>query len=214
MSQETAAAARLLPGNLIKTTLALFDQVAKLLVGLKISPNALTTLGFFTGTAAGALYALELPMAAAVGVALSGAFDILDGQVAKRSRASSLFGAVYDSSLDRYTEFFVLCGLAYHFRGHWVMWMAFFAFLGSTMVSYIRARAEGVGIGCSVGFLQRAERLVLVLVGTVIGASFRVFDPVMTGVVVFIALISNLTALQRLSHVRAEAKKRSTSTEV
>lgn len=214
MNQETADVARLLPGNLIRATLALFDHVAKLMVGLKISPNAVTTLGFFSGTAAGVMYALDLPLAAAAGVALSGACDILDGQVAKRSRAASRFGAVYDSSSDRYTEFFVLCGLAYHFRGGWVMWVAFFAFLGSTMVSYIRARAEGVGIGCRVGFMQRAERLTLILAGTMIGASFRVFNPVMTGVIVFIALISNLTALQRLSHVRAEAKKRSTSTEV
>ncbi len=214
MGHETAAVLRLLPGSLIRAVLSLSDHVAGALVGLKVSPNAVTTAGFLAGTAAGALYALDRPFPAAAALALSGVLDILDGQVAKRSKGPTLFGAVYDSSMDRYTEFFVLCGLAFHFRSSWVVWAAFFAFLGSTMVSYIRARAEGVGLSCRVGLMQRAERLVLVVVGTVAGAALGIFDPVMTGVIAFIAFISNMTALQRLVHVRAQAKKRSTSTEV
>lgn len=208
MKYEEENAARLLPWNLIRTSMSLLDKLAFHLARLKMDPNFLTTAGFVAGAAAGILFALELPAAAAAAVALSGIFDILDGQVAKRSHRSSLFGAVYDSSMDRYTEFFMLAGLAWHFRHGWGLWLAGLSFLGSTMVSYVRARSEAVGIRCKVGIMQRAERLVLLMVGTIAGLILRLFDPIIIGVLAFMALVSNLTALQRLFHVRAESKKR------
>jgi len=207
MDKKKKDPSRLLPWKLIRLTLDVFNRLSLNLVRLKITPNWITSLGLVAGITAGVLFALELPLAAAAAIALSGALDILDGLVAKNSQNSGPFGAVFDSSLDRYTEFFILCGLAYHFRDGWGLWLMFFAFLGSIMVSYVRAKAESFGIPCKVGFMQRAERLVLILAGTVIGAAFGLFDTLMLATTAFIAVVSNLTALQRLYHVRSETKK-------
>jgi CDP-diacylglycerol--glycerol-3-phosphate 3-phosphatidyltransferase len=70
------------------------------------------------------------------------------------------------------------------------------------MVSYTRARAEGLGIECKIGVMQRAERMALLLLGTIFGIVFDIFDPLMTGILLFIAVISNFTALQRTFYVR------------
>jgi CDP-diacylglycerol--glycerol-3-phosphate 3-phosphatidyltransferase len=76
------------------------------------------------------------------------------------------------------------------------------------MVSYTRARAEGLGVDCRVGIMQRAERLVLLFGGTFIGLVFKIFDPAMTAVLAFIALASNVTAVQRLAYVRRFEKRK------
>jgi CDP-diacylglycerol--glycerol-3-phosphate 3-phosphatidyltransferase len=76
------------------------------------------------------------------------------------------------------------------------------------MVSYTRARAEGLGVDCRVGMMQRAERLVLLFLGTLVGIVFRVFDPAVLAVMAFIAVISNFTALQRIFYVKTYEKDR------
>jgi CDP-diacylglycerol--glycerol-3-phosphate 3-phosphatidyltransferase len=144
---------------------------------------------------------------AAAFLVVCGTFDILDGKVAKNGDRKSLYGAILDSSLDRYAEFFIYTGLAYHFRHGWGLWLMFFAFLGSTMVSYTRARAEGLGVDCQVGIMQRAERLLLIFLGTVAGIVFRVIDPAILTVMAFIAVISNITAIQRIFYVKRYEKK-------
>ena len=126
----------------------------------------------------------------------------LDGKVAAGTNRTSLFGAIFDSTLDRYSEFFMYIGLAAYFRNHWALWVAILAFLGSAMVSYTRARAEGLGIDCKIGIMQRAERLILLCLGSIIGSLAKIFDPVMIAVLGVIALISNFTALQRTFYVK------------
>ena len=150
----------------------------------------------------------ERPGLAAVFIIVCGTFDILDGKVAKNADRKSLFGAILDSSLDRYSEFFIYTGLAYHFRHGWGLWLMFFAFLGSTMVSYTRARAEGLGVDCQVGIMQRAERLILLILGTVAGIVFGILDPAILVVMVLIAVISNVTAVQRIFYVKRYEKSR------
>ena len=202
---------RILPWNLIKATLAFFDRVSVVFVNLHINPNTLTCLGFVAGAGVGLAFALEEPVWALAGVLLCGVLDILDGRVAVQSNRRSLFGAILDSSFDRYTEFFMYTGLAYHFRSHWVIWVIFSAFLGSTMVSYTRAKAESLGISCrNVGIMQRAERLVLLFAGTFLGLVFDVFDTAMMAVMIVIAMVSNFTAFQRIAYVRRWEKKRKT----
>jgi CDP-diacylglycerol--glycerol-3-phosphate 3-phosphatidyltransferase len=93
-------------------------------------------------------------------------------------------------------------GLAIHFRTYWTLWVTFFTFLGSTMVSYTRARAEGLGITCYVGIMQRAERMILLCLGSILGFFLKIFDPTMTAVLVIIALFSNITAIQRILYVK------------
>jgi CDP-diacylglycerol--glycerol-3-phosphate 3-phosphatidyltransferase len=161
----------------------------------------LTVFALLFGVAAGIMFALEEPGWGALMIFLCGLFDMLDGKVAMKTNTKSDFGALFDSTLDRYSEFFIYVGLAYHFRDSWALWVPFFTFLGSTMVSYTRARAEGLGIECKIGVMQRAERMALLLLGTILGIVFDIFDPLMTGILLFIAVISNFTALQRTFYV-------------
>lgn len=208
VNDRNAKAFRFLPSGLIAATLRLFDRFSVFFVRLHVHPNTLTYLGFAAGIGVGLAYFFERPFWALVLILLCGTLDILDGKVAVNSNRKSLFGAILDSSLDRYSEFFIYSGIAYYFRGGWVLWLVFTAFLGSTMVSYTRARAEGLGIDCRVGIMQRAERLVLLFAGTFIGLVFRVYDPALTAVMVIIALASNITAFQRLAYVRSWEKKK------
>lgn len=202
MSRETKKEFRFLPAFLIDRTLGLADRCSRYLVHLKVHPNALTILGLFAGMAVGFFYGVERPGLAAAFIVVCGIFDILDGKVATNADRKSLFGAIFDSSLDRYSEFFMYLGLAYHFRRGWGLWLILFAFLGSSMVSYTRARAEGLGVDCRVGIMQRAERLVLLFTGTLVGIIFRVLDPALLVVMVFIAIMSNFTAIQRIFYVK------------
>jgi CDP-diacylglycerol--glycerol-3-phosphate 3-phosphatidyltransferase len=94
------------------------------------------------------------------------------------------------------------------------MWIPYFTFLGSTMVSYTRARAEGLGIECKVGFMQRAERMILLVLGSLIGTLFKVFDPAMITVLAAIAVISNITAIERTLLVKKIEKQRNKDKEV
>ena len=208
MSSEGKRNIRLIPASLIALTLSLAERSSRLLVGLNVSPNALTVLGLLAGVAVGLFYAVERPGLAAAFIVVCGTFDILDGKVAKNGDRKSLFGAILDSSLDRYSEFFIFTGLAYHFRHGWGLWLMFFAFLGSTMASYTRARAEGLGVDGQVGIMQRAERLLLLLLGTLTGIVFRVIDPAILTVMSFIAVVSNITAIQRIFYVKKYEKKR------
>jgi CDP-diacylglycerol--glycerol-3-phosphate 3-phosphatidyltransferase len=208
LSEQNARTFRFLPRGLIEATLRLFDKASVFFVRRHVHPNTLTYLGFVAGVAVGLAYLFERPVWALVLILLCGTLDILDGKVAVNSNRKSLFGALLDSSFDRYSEFFIYTGIAYHFRDSWVVWVIFTAFLGSTMVSYTRARAEGLGIDCRVGIMQRAERLILLFAGTFIGLVFQVYDPALTMVMGFIALAANVTAFQRLAYVRTWEKRK------
>ncbi|RMF55602.1 MAG: CDP-alcohol phosphatidyltransferase family protein [Calditrichaeota bacterium] len=126
---------------------------------------------------------------------------MIDGKVARRGGLSSHFGALFDSSLDRYAEFFMFFGVGIFFLrqdtplGMWTTIFAFLALGGSMMVSYVRARAEGLGYECKVGVMQRAERIVL------IGVSSLLHEYVLMVVVWLIAILANFTAFQRMYHV-------------
>ncbi len=209
MNEQNAKSFRFLPSGLIAATVRFFDRVSVFFVRRHIHPNTLTYFGFAAGVGVGLAYLFERPVWALVLILLCGSLDILDGRVAVNSNRKSLFGAILDSSFDRYSEFFIYAGIAYHFRNGWVVWVVFTAFLGSMMVSYIRARAEGLGIDCRVGMMQRAERLGILFAGTFFGLIFRIYDPALTVVMGLIALVSNVTAVQRMASVRAWEKRNS-----
>ena len=203
-----------IPQKWIRGFLGSLDGLAGILARLGINPNLITIIALLAGVAAGGFFAFNSPGWAAGLIFVCGALDIIDGKVAAKTGKKSLYGAIFDSTLDRYSEFFIYFGLAYHFRGRWPMWIPFFTFLGSTMVSYTRARAEGLGIECRTGFMQRAERMILLVAGTVIGLIFRVFDPVMIIVLTGIALISNITAIDRMLMVRGAERHMTKDKEV
>jgi len=140
----------------------------------------------------------------------TGTFDIIDGRVARRTDSGSRRGAFLDSVVDRYADSIAYLGLVIFFRDSWVVWAVLFAMLGGLMVSYVRARAEGLGAQCTVGLLQRAERYVILGFGTIFGSLVEHISGSWLPVphywliiltIVVLAVLSNLTALQRARHV-------------
>ncbi len=205
---------RFLPEKVAYWVLDRVDDFSKGLVRRRTNPNLLTLAGLFFGGLAGLAFAAQKPGLAAIAIFICGFFDILDGKVAANLNRRSLFGAIFDSSLDRYSEFFVYLGLAYYFRHHWALWLIFFTLLGSFMVSYTRARAEGLGLHGSAGIMQRAERMVLLFTGALVGAIFSHLDIAMITVLIIITLGSHITAWQRIFLVRQQERAKSQVKEV
>lgn len=214
MSTQTQQTMRMLPQRLLSSFPRYLNRLTSLLISLRISPNLISVLALIAGAGAGLLFIFEKPLLAGLIIIICGILDILDGKVAVGSNRESLFGAIFDSTLDRYSEFFIYLGLAVYFRSHWALWVAIFAFLGSTMVSYTRARAEGLGIECRVGIMQRAERMVFLSSGSILGSLLNVFDPVIIGILTLIAGASNITALQRTFYVKKIERQKKSNKEV
>ena len=161
-----------------------------------VTPNTLTLLGFVGMAVAGALCAAGSFFFAGVVVAASCIFDALDGALARASGTASVFGAFLDSFLDRYAEAAVYAGLLVHYA--WAgapsgAVAAFLAAIGSLMVSYARARAEGLGIECRAGLFARPERLAVIIAGLVTG--------LVLPALVILSVATNATAVRRLLHV-------------
>ncbi|MBR6639509.1 MAG: CDP-alcohol phosphatidyltransferase family protein [Muribaculaceae bacterium] len=200
------------------------------MIKIGITPNVVTTIGFLGNVLAAALmvYAStqETVTEQFYWVAWSGAtiiifslFDMLDGQVARLGGMISTFGAMYDSVLDRYCELFTLGGITYYLMetGYETgAIITFLALIGSIMVSYVRARAEGLDIECKIGFMQRPERVVVTSVAAlacgIYGANAvaPVFDPMLILIVAMgiIAVFANLTAFARIMHCRKQLMKK------
>ena len=128
-------------------------------------------------------------------VLVGGTFDILDGKVARATGYASRFGALFDSTIDRYSEVLAFFGVGFYFVAQEMYKSSIFTFIalgGSMMVSYIRARSEGLGYDCKVGIMQRPERVVAIGFGAIFGESFLI------GAMVLIAVFANITAIQRV----------------
>lgn len=177
--------------------------LARVFIRLGFRPDWLTLMGFLLNLVATAAFAKgELRWGAAI-ILVAGLCDILDGQVAREGRSETRFGALLDSTTDRYSEIFTYFGIgAYLVRqGEWfVSGILFFALSGSLMVSYVRARAEGLGEDCKVGFMQRPERIVALALGGLYGHDGLVF------VLVVLALTTNYTVVERLAYIRNKMK--------
>lgn len=207
MTDQKKKPLRILPRPAIEFVRRLIEKTVSLFIKLKFTPNTLTIFTLFWGLSSGILFAMGRPIGGAILLILCGIFDVLDGMVAVKSNKQTLFGAIFDSTMDRYTEFFVYLGIAYYFRDHWAIWVPFFTFLGSTMVSYTRARAEGLGIECKVGVMQRAERIVFISLGAIVGSLLNIYEPVIIGILITIALVSNIAAFQRTFYVKKVEKQ-------
>jgi CDP-diacylglycerol--glycerol-3-phosphate 3-phosphatidyltransferase/archaetidylinositol phosphate synthase len=164
---------------------------------LGLRPNAITTLSLLVSCLAAAAYSLRLPTIGALGLLGSGLVDMLDGAVARAIGSATRFGAVYDHVLDRYAEFAVLLGIGV---GGFVGWVwVLFALFGIVMASYVRAKAESAGglKSCTVGIAERQEKLILLLVGSVLQPLF----PLALLICVFIVgVLSHVTVIQRLHY--------------
>lgn len=213
----------------------IIDPIVKGLIKVGLTPNAVTTIGlilnigvaviFIVGAERGNRGDLRYIGWAGALVLFAGLFDMLDGQVARLGNMSSTFGALFDSVLDRYSESVMFLGICYYLVGHHYFISSIFAFIaliGSMMVSYTRARSEGLGIQNKGGLMQRPERVVLLGVSAiacgitanviggnyklyVAGLRFHVFETmsVFTIPITIMAVLTNFTAFKRL----ADAKK-------
>jgi phosphatidylglycerophosphate synthase len=179
---------------------------ARILSKTGVTPNTLTVMGFLVSVAAGVLVATEYFLAAGLVVLFAGAFDLLDGPLARTTGKTTKFGGFLDSTLDRLSEAAVLAGiLAYYAfnEGTWESLLAFGCFVGSVMVSYLRARAESLGVKCEVGIFTRAERVVVMSIGLMFGQRYDLAIPVMLGIITVLAFF---TVAQRLIHVQRTEK--------
>src|SRR5215468_11683149 len=170
------------------------DPVGRVLFRLRLRPNHLTLIGLVVSFfAAGAFIAGHLRSAGML-LVLAGLCDLLDGSLARASGQVSAFGAFLDSVIDRYSDLIVLLGIVVlfaqtpHARGAIV---AMAGLIGSMMVSYTKARAESIGVRCTVGMMERPERMICLIAG----ALLDLLEPALW----VLAVLANLTAVQRIA---------------
>ena len=219
---------------------AVINPFVRLLIKMGVTPNMVTTIGFLGNLLAASMFVyagiihrreLSLPevdqyqygwIAWGGGILiLFSVFDMLDGQVARLGNMKSTFGAMYDSVLDRYSELVTLGGITFYMLefetgvGEIGSLVTFVALIGSIMVSYVRARAEGLGIECKVGFMQRPERVVITSVSALATGIVGKLVPdekfnaiyILIGGMAVIAVFANITAFARIRHCRRELAK-------
>ncbi len=189
------------------------DPVVKLLVALHIGPNTITLIGISIAAIAGIFFGLGQLGYAGWLMILSASFDIFDGRVARMTGKTSSSGAFFDSVTDRFGEGFCFMGLAYYFRDTWLLLFIIAGLIGSTLVSYTRARGEGVGVNCTKGWMQRPERIAYLGVASILTpmmhAILMKFMDQPPAVLVYIALIfiaitTNITAVYRMIYIMNE----------
>jgi CDP-diacylglycerol--glycerol-3-phosphate 3-phosphatidyltransferase len=175
--------------------------LARLLARTPLTPNALTWTGFVITVAAAALILTGHYLAAGIVVLLAGFFDMLDGALARLKGQVTRFGAVLDSTLDRLSEAVLLLALLYNFaRDGQAAWglLCGLALLGSLMVSYLRARMEGLGLDCRAGLFTRPERVILVALGLLLSR----FDYALVIAIGLLAFFSFFTVIERLVYAQ------------
>lgn len=200
------------------------NPFVRFLLRLGVTPNIITFIGFLGNLAAAvviswaAWLSLEAPLrwslitwggALIIGFSI---FDMLDGQAARLGHLASTFGAFFDSVLDRYCEFLTVGAVTYLFIC--LGWnisalLTFLALMGSLLVSYTRARGEGLGVVCKIGFMQRPERVVvtalsLLAAGICGQCGVSSFDPLWIVAVAMgvMAVFTNLTAIARINYMK------------
>jgi len=190
----------------------LLQKIVDGLALTRISPNALTFFGlminavaaFFFGYAR-AYNANRMFLYAALVIIGAGIFDMVDGRVARATNQVSVFGAFFDSVIDRYSDVVLFFGLlVYYARGNRLFYVFLVAFVmtASLMVSYTRARAEALIGSCKVGFMERPERIVLII----LGALFYRWDA-MPAVLWVLAVLSTITVIHRIRYTYLETAR-------
>ena len=177
------------------------NPLVSILSKTAITPNVLTLTNLAFSIAAAYVIATDHLLLGGILVLISGLFDLLDGALARLAKRSTDFGAVLDSVVDRVSEAVVLGGLLIWYlarRGDLEVMLVFAVLVGSFLVSYIRARAEGIGQQCKVGLFTRAERVVVLVLGLVLNQVFIALCVLL--------LFVFITAIQRLIFIRKQTK--------
>ena len=195
---------KLINQKLIDGFLLLLRPLEKVLILSKVHPHVVTAAGFVLSGLAAYFFIQGRFLPAGVMVILSGVCDILDGRLARATQKISKYGALIDSTIDRYSEIVIFLGLATYFRSesNYVHILIILAVAGSILVSYTRARAEGLGLECKVGIMQRPERMTFLAVGAILGAIPHTGHFTMILALWFIAVLANVTVIQRIIYIR------------
>lgn len=217
----------------------LIQPLIDFLVKTKVTPNAITVIGFLLNILATCIfiYGAEYKRSdfhpifwGSITILFAGLFDMIDGRLARVSKQESVYGALFDSVIDRYSELIMFLGICYYLVAQHYFFSSVFAFIamiGSLMVSYVRARAESLGIECSSGWMQRPERILIIsLSGILCGIiemslgtfkytfnnyNFPIFEniTIFTFPIFVLAILTNITALQRLLDSKISLEKSS-----
>jgi CDP-diacylglycerol--glycerol-3-phosphate 3-phosphatidyltransferase len=197
--------------KLEKTRRSLADSVApplaRLLARTPLTPDILTWFGFIINVGAAVLIAFDYYLAAGAVVLVAGLFDMLDGALARLTDRVSCFGAILDSTLDRLSEAAVLLALLAVFAQEGDVTMSLLVgvtLLGSLMVSYIRARMEGIGIACRAGLFTRPERVVVLALGLMLNQ----FDYALLSALGVIVFFSWVTVVERLVYAWRQTREK------
>jgi CDP-diacylglycerol--glycerol-3-phosphate 3-phosphatidyltransferase len=195
----------LMPAWLKQLARGLLTPVVRLALALHLTANAITVLGLLIVLVAAVVLASGQLLAAAVILAAGSLLDAVDGALARATSGGTAFGGFLDSTLDRSGEGILYIGIAAYYLFHveqpaWPVLATAAGLVGSFMVSYSRARAEGAGLTAEVGLAPRTERLVLIVAG--IALAGLGFAPALIGAIILITILSVTTVIQRIWHVR------------
>ena len=194
-----------------KGALRVIEPAISFLARNNVSPNAITTVGTLLTVAAGVVYATGHIMTAGWIMGVTAFFDVLDGEVARRTGRSTVFGAFYDSTLDRVADGALMAGLTVFYATNpvhhniYMMVVCLVGIIGTFLVSYTRARAESLGIDAKVGVMQRPERIVLLSAPQ---ALFGLFwnGWVLIAIIILLTVTAWITAVQRIMFVYRNTK--------
>jgi phosphatidylglycerophosphate synthase len=184
---------------------SLVNPIANFLIGIGLSPNMLTTLGLIMSIGVAVFLAKDSLIPALIFLLLTSFFDVMDGAVARVSNNTSRFGGYLDSLFDRYADAAILLGLAFYLGGYYAL--IFIVLVGSLLVSYSRSRAENFLPRCDVGIAERAERLIILILATlveVLGVLPR--GKAFFTALVILAVLTHLTVLQRTLYTKAKLR--------
>ena len=196
-----------------KTFRGVLEAVARFFNRLGVSPNQLTLIGLILQGIVAAVIAAGYLQLAGILLIFFSIFDAFDGTLARMTGQVSRFGAFFDATIDRYAESIVLFGLLVYYSGQpdstTQTLLIYVAIVGSLLVSYTRAKAESLGIPCKEGILTRAERVVLLVIGLLLGTwqPIAALPDALTVVLWLLAILSNVTAIQRVLAVHKTVRE-------
>ena len=196
-----------------KGALRAIEPAISFLARHNVSPNTITSVGTLLTIAASVVYATGHIMTAGWIMNVTAFFDVADGEVARRTGRSSVFGAFYDSTLDRVADGALMAGLAFFYATNPIhhnlamVVVCLVCIIGTFLISYTRARAETLGIDAKVGLMQRPERMVLLSVPQ---SFFGLFwnGWVLMGIILLLTVTAWITAIQRIAYVYRATKAR------
>ena len=195
----------MIPERVKDWTRDLFNPLVSVAERLRISPNMLTMAGLVLSAVTGLIYWRGPFRLASLTLLLAGICDVLDGQVARRGKRVTGFGAFLDSTLDRYAESLMWLGIFLRYSGIGAVsaqLYAFFALVGSLLVSYTRARSGELGHETRLGPMERPERMVLIIIGTLFGAEIFIWFTLALAVMTNLTVVARIVQLSRKSEMK------------